>query len=77
MQYPLSSLDESPPRENRSPHMATATNTLFASSRSARSLGLAVAASILFLATIGGSSALYSAYTGPMAQQAAVVQPAA
>jgi hypothetical protein len=55
--------------------MATTTNTLFASSRSARSLGLALAAGVLFLATVGGSSALYSAYTGPMAQaQAAAVR---
>jgi hypothetical protein len=50
--------------------MATSTNALFASSRRARSLGLFVAAGILFLATIGGSSALYGAYTGAVAQNA-------
>jgi hypothetical protein len=50
--------------------MATSTNSLFASSRTARSLGLFVAAGILFVATIGGSSALYGAYTGSIAQAA-------
>jgi hypothetical protein len=50
--------------------MATSTNSLFASSRSARSLGLFLAAGILFVATIGGSSALYGAYTGSIAQAA-------
>jgi hypothetical protein len=48
--------------------MATSTNTLFASSRRARSLGLFVVAGILFLGTIGGSSVLYGAYTGSIAQ---------
>jgi hypothetical protein len=48
--------------------MATATNTLFASSRRARSLGLAIVAGLLFIATVGGSSALYGAYTGPVAR---------
>jgi len=58
--------------------MATTTDTLFASSRRARSLGLALAAGILFLATVGGSGALYSAYTGPMARvQSVTVQTAA
>jgi hypothetical protein len=47
-----------------------ATSTLFASSRRARSLGLFVAAGILFVATVGGSSALYNAYTGIIAQNA-------
>lgn len=51
--------------------MASATNSLFASSRTSRSLGLLVAAGILFLATVGGSSALYSAYTVAQVQAAA------
>jgi hypothetical protein len=57
--------------------MASATNTLFASSRSARSLGLLVAAGILFIATVGGSSALYGAYTGVAQMQATVARVAA
>jgi hypothetical protein len=57
--------------------MATATNSLFASSRTSRSLGLFVAAGILFLATVGGSSALYSAYTGVAQMQAAAARVAA
>ena len=46
-----------------------ATSTLFASSRRA-SYGLLVAAGILFLATVGGSGALYNAYTGAVAENA-------
>ena len=57
--------------------MASATNSLFASSRSARSLGLIVAAGVLFLATIGGSSALYGAYTGVAQMKADVARVAA
>jgi hypothetical protein len=57
--------------------MASATNSLFASSRSARSLGLLVAAGILFIATVGGSSALYGAYTAAAQTQAAAVRVAA
>jgi hypothetical protein len=44
--------------------MASATNSLFASSRRSRALGLLIAAGVLFIATVGGSSALYGAYTG-------------
>lgn len=51
-----------------------ATDTLFASSRRARSVGLIVAAGVLFLATIGGGSALFGAYTGAVAQRPAAVQ---
>ena len=54
-----------------------ANNNLFASSRSARSVGLIVAAGVLFLATIGGSGALFGAYTGAVAQSPAVVRTAA
>ncbi|MGO8968820.1 MAG: hypothetical protein ACLQDQ_04540 [Myxococcaceae bacterium] len=43
-------------------------NALFASSRQSRSLGLIVAASILFAVGVGGSGALVSAYTGASAQ---------
>jgi hypothetical protein len=57
--------------------MASATNSLFASSRTSRSLGLLVAAGILFIATVGGSGALYSAYTGVAQMQVAAARVAA
>jgi hypothetical protein len=57
--------------------MASATNSLFASSRTSRSLGLLVAAGILFIATVGGSGALYSAYTGVAQMQTAAARVAA
>jgi len=47
--------------------MATATNALFASTRRARSLGLLVAGGIFFVIGIGGSGALWGAYSGPVA----------
>ncbi len=53
--------------------MNASSSSLFASSRRARSLGLLVAGSILFAVTVGGSSALFGAYTGPVA----IVQSAA
>lgn len=46
--------------------MATS-NALFASTRSNRSLGLLVAACILFAVGVGGSGALVGAYTGATA----------
>jgi hypothetical protein len=49
--------------------MNTSSN-LFASSRRGRPLGLLVAGSILFAVTVGGSGALFGAYTGPVAQAA-------
>jgi hypothetical protein len=47
--------------------MSTSTN-LFASSRRGRPLGLLLAGSILLAVTIGGSGALFGAYTGAVAQ---------
>jgi len=52
--------------------MATS-NALFASSRSNRSLGLIVAACILFAVGLGGSGALVGAYTGATAHHSAAV----
>jgi uncharacterized protein HemX len=48
--------------------MATFSNVLFASSRRERSGGLLVAAAILFAVALGGSGALFGAYTGNVAQ---------
>jgi hypothetical protein len=57
--------------------MTTSSNTLFASTRSARSLGLLLAGGVLFAVSIGGSSALVGAYTAatraPIAAVHAVV----
>lgn len=52
--------------------MATSSNTLFTSSRRSQSLGLLVAGGILFVIGIGGSGALFGAYTGLLAQGSAV-----
>lgn len=46
----------------------SSSNALFATTRRARSLGLVIAGGILFAVTVGGSSALYGAYTGAVAQ---------
>jgi hypothetical protein len=46
----------------------SSSNALFASTRSARSFGLLIAGGILFAVTVGGSSALYGAYTSAIAQ---------
>ena len=57
--------------------MPTSSNTLFASTRRSRSLGLLVAASVLFAVTVGGSGALFEAYTSAVAQSpTALVQAA-
>jgi hypothetical protein len=50
--------------------MATPPNTLFASSRRSKALGLLVAGGILFVIGIGGSTALVGAYTGAMTKSA-------
>ena len=52
--------------------MATSSASLFASSRHSKAFGLVVAGGILFLVGVGGSGALLSAYTGPIAQTAGV-----
>lgn len=52
--------------------MTTSSVALFASTRRAGSLGLLVAGGILFAVTFGGSSALFSAYTGAVADNARV-----
>jgi hypothetical protein len=44
--------------------MPTSSTLLFASSRSAGSLGLLAVSAILLTFTVGGSSALLTAYTG-------------
>jgi hypothetical protein len=46
----------------------SSSNALFASSRRAPFFGLLVAGSVLFAVTVGGSSALYGAYTSSIAQ---------
>jgi hypothetical protein len=53
--------------------MTSANNNLFVSSRHSRSLGLLVAGAVLFIVGVGGSSALFGAYTGAVAQATAAV----
>lgn len=48
--------------------MTTFSTALFASSRRERSGGLLVAAAILFAIALGGSGAMFSAYTGSTPQ---------
>jgi hypothetical protein len=48
--------------------MATFSTALFASSRRERSGGLLVAAAVLFSVFLGGSGALFNAYSGNVAQ---------
>ena len=47
-----------------------ATQSLFASSRHSKALGLLVAGGILFVVGLGGAGALLGAYTGVIAQTA-------
>jgi hypothetical protein len=47
--------------------MATPSNTLFASTRRTKAFGLMVAGGMLFAIGVGGSGALFAAYTGASA----------
>ncbi len=55
--------------------MATTSNALFASTRHSRSVGLLVAACVLFAVGVGGSGALLGAYTGANAQGSFAISP--
>jgi hypothetical protein len=58
--------------------MVTSSNALFVSTRRSHWFGLAVAAGILFVVGIGGTGALWGAYTGATAQASiSTVHPAA
>ncbi|MGO9829979.1 MAG: hypothetical protein ACLPJH_07540 [Myxococcaceae bacterium] len=48
----------------RSPVMAASSNSLFASTRHSKAIGLLVAGAMLFAVGVGGSGALLAAYTG-------------